>query len=159
MFSGSDYYWEIELYSGETIQVKPENAKAVQTKIASQSGAITTPTRSIIVKDIKDFRITDKIYTDKKLLEDANRAFKEPQYSIIKENGREYEAVKARWVKKSVPTRRWDTYFRLHAGYKKLSERDGYVTMAFVVPLHNIDYDEVQNLTPDEERQLSRKVE
>lgn len=153
-------YWHIELYSGEIIKVKPDPAKIqhIQNLIAKQEGAITTPTRSIIVKDIKDFRVSDEMYTDQKLLEGAAQAFKEPVYVTYKENGIEYTAVKARYVKRSVPRRKWESYYSKISSYKLLSENDSYVMMTFVVPVHSIDHTKVQELTPEEELRMSNSV-
>jgi hypothetical protein len=165
-------YWHIELYSGEIIKVKPDPAKIqhIQNLIAKQEGAITTPTRSIIVKDIKDFRESDQMYTDQKLLEGASQAFKEPIYvpgkklSFTKPDGTpgEYQysdAIAARWVKKSVPRRKWEGYYSKIPSYRLLSENDNYVMMTFVVPLHQIDHTQVQELTPAEELSLTNRVE
>lgn len=160
MEDNPDLYWHIELYSGEIIKVKPDPAKIqhIQNLIAKQEGAITTPTRSIIVKDIKDFRVSDEMYTDQKLLEGAAQAFKEPVYTTIEENGRTYEAVKARYVKKSVPRRKWESYYSKMSSYRLLSENDNYVMMAFVLPIHSIDHTKVQELTSEEELRLSNNV-
>lgn len=161
MEDNPDLYWHIELYSGEIIKVKPDPAKIkhIQNLISKQEGAITTPTRSIIVKDIKDFRVSDEMYTDQKLLEGASQAFKEP---ILTEtpgpNGMVYVGVKARYVKKSVPRRKWESYYSKMSSYRLLSENDNYVMMAFVLPVHSIDHTKVQELTPEEELRLSNTV-
>jgi len=149
----TDYYWFIELYSGEIIKVKPEpiNINRIQKMLSSQQGAITTPTRSIIVKDIKDFRISEERYTDQKLLEETAQAFDEP---VLNPDG----SVICRWVKKSVPRRRWDTYYRFQSSCKLLYDGESFVVIAFFIPVHQINHQFVQELTPDEERQLSVKV-
>lgn len=143
-------YWHIELYSGEIIKVKPNAAKIkyIQDLIAKQEGAITTPTRSIIVKDIKDFRLSDEHYSNQKLLESSSQAFNEP---IITKD----DTVQARWIKKSVPRRKWDTHYRFIPAYRLLNEGDSFVSMAFMLPTHQIDHQKHQELSQDEERQLS----
>ena len=105
-------YWYIELYSGEIIKVKPDQEKVVyiQGLISQQEGAITTPTRSIIVKDIKDFRLSDETYSDQKLLEEASQAFKEP---VFTNDG----AIKASWVKKSVSRRIYEKHYKFISSY------------------------------------------
>lgn len=142
-------YWHIELYSGEIIKVKPspEKIKYIQDMIAKQEGAVTTPTRSIIIKDIRDFRASDEIYTDQKLLEGAAQAFKEPQET-------EY-GIKSRWVKRSVPQRKWETYFKYIPSYKLLNNDGSFIEMAFKLPIHLID-SRVQELTQDEEFRLAK---
>lgn len=146
-----EYYWHIELYSGEIVKVKPDATKIqyIQKLIGQQSGAITTPTRSIVVKDIKDFRLSDEPYTDQKLIEDAAQAFKEP---IITE-----ESIACKWVKKSIPRRRWDTYYRSIPSYHLLYDNEAYVVMAFVMPIHQIDHAVLQELSLDEENRMAKK--
>lgn len=144
-------YWHIELYSGELIKVKPQNASEVQRKIATQEGSITTPTRSIVIKDIKDFRLSDEPYTDQKLLEGAAQAFDEPQLDPTGQ-------VISRWVKKSVPKRRWETHYRFSPGYKLLEENDSFVVICFILPIHQIDSHQVQELDSTDLAQLSRRV-
>lgn len=159
MFPENQYYWEIILYSGETIEVKPnpKNIGEIQRKLADQHGSITTPTRSIIVKDIKDFRITSKRYTDQKLVEGQAQAFNEPVYTERVIGGIKYEGIAAKYVKKSVPRRRWDTHYRFMNNYK-LEDNDSFVTFAFIMPVHNIDYSQMEDLTPDEELRVSRMI-
>lgn len=140
------FYWQIELYGGELIDVKPDPAKIthIQKMIADQSGAITTPTRSIVIKDIKDFRLSDKPYNDQKQLEEgAAQAFKEPIYN---EDGE----VEAKWVKKGITSRRYHSFFKYNPSYKLLSEDDKWVILAFRLPTHLIDYSVVQELSQGE---------
>lgn len=144
-------YWHLELYSGEIIKIKPnpENIKLIQEMIRKQEGAVTTPTRSIIIKDVRDFRLSDEVYVDEnqKLLEGTAQAFDEPVY--LKDG-----SVVARWMKKSVPKRRWDTHYRFITGYKFLGENDNYVSIAFRVPIHLINYSAVSELSGSELIQL-----
>lgn len=142
-------YWHIELYSGEIIKVKPDanNVSMIQNKIAKQAGAITTPTRSIVIKDIKDFRLSDEPVIDQKLLEDVSQAFNEPVYTPE-------GAVAAKWVKKSIPKRRWHSFFEYIPAYRLLREDDMFAVVAFRVPTHLIDHQRVQELSPDELRMV-----
>lgn len=152
-----ELYWHIELYSGEIIKVKPEAAKIeyIQGIIAKQEGAITTPTRSIIVKDIKDFRLSDEVYSDQKQIVGANQTFNDPIY--VKEiiNGVEYESIVAQWVKRSIPRRQWDKTYRLSPGYRLLYDNDNYITMAFLIPVHQMNLLTMQELEPVEELRLN----
>lgn len=145
-----EYYWHIELYSGEIIKVKPDPQKitAIQTLIAKQEGAITTPTRSIVIKAIKDFRLSDEPYTDQKLLEDVAQAFREPLYTE--------DAISSRWVKKSVPRRRWDTHYSKIPSYRLLEDNYGTVTIAFILPVHAINLSLVQYVNAAEEIRLEQ---
>jgi hypothetical protein len=162
------FYWHLILKDdfgkdGEIIKVKPdpENVKRIQDMIAKNEGAITTPTRSIPINRVKEFRLSDERYSDQKLLEGTAQAFGEPIYTetVVERNGEKYtyHGVAAKWVKKSVPRRRWDTYYRFMSGHKKLEDNDSYVTMAFVLPVHSIDYAEVQDVTGEEYLKLSRE--
>ncbi len=146
-----EFYWQLELYGGEIIKVKPDKQKIkyIQDLIAKQEGAITTPTRSIVIKDIKDFRLSDEVYTDQKLIEGSSQAFGEP---IWTPEG----AIAARMVKKSVPRRKWDNYFKYIPSYRRLSDNDNFVTVAFKLPVHLIDHTQVEELSQDEERVLAR---
>lgn len=143
-------YWVIETWDKELIEVKPdpETINAIKKAIASQQGSISTATRSIVVKNIKDFRLSDKPFIERKLIEDVNRIFGEPE---ITANG-----VKARWMKRSVPKRRWDMYYSAIPGYVALQENEGFVSMAVVVPVHQIDHERVQELTPGELLRVSK---
>lgn len=143
-------YWHIELYSGEIIKVKPddEKIKYIQSLIAKQEGAITTPTRSIVVKDIKDFRLSDEVVLDQKLLEDYHQAFNIAQ---LNEDGE----VIARWVKKVVPTRKWYSYYRQHSAYHILEEGSDHVLIYFKLPVHQVDHQLVQDLNSEELRKVS----
>lgn len=141
-------YWHIELYSGEIIKVKPnaDNIKFIQEKLAKQEGAITTATRSIVVKDIKDFRLSEEPFIEQKLLEDAAHAFNEP---IITERG-----IKSEWVRKTVPRRRWEAHYAHIPSYKFHSESDNSVTMVFKLPVHLIDRDRVQIVNSQESQDV-----
>jgi hypothetical protein len=145
------FYWHIELYSGEIIKVRPDHQKIrlIQEKISKQEGSITTPTRSIIIKDIKDFRLSDEPHNQQKLLEGAAQAFKEPMFN---DDG----SIQARLVKKSVPIRRWNTHYQKIPSYRLLEDDGSFVKMAFVLPVHQIDHQIVQELTPDEEFRLAK---
>lgn len=152
MESNIERFWHLELYSGEIIKVRPDAQKItyIQNLIARQEGAITTPTRSIVVKDIKDFRLSDEVYSDQKLIENAAQLFNEP---ILTPEG----GIESTWVKKSVPRRRWDTFYRFNPSYKILRDEESTMVIAFVIPTHQKDLN-TQNLTYQEEQQIQRIV-
>lgn len=159
-----EYYWDLVKWDGEVIPVRPAMVDTIKKKLATGEGFIMTKTRSIAVKDIKDFVQTDRVYTEQKLLEAGARAFNEP---IIVDQGSltwqtdgpphgksrsatvHYEAVQARWVKKVVTRRRWDNYYSA-GSYKKLSEEENQVVVAFKLPVHEIDPQLVEECTPSE---------
>lgn len=146
-----DYYWHIETWEKEIIKVKPdiEKIKYIQELLAKGEGMITTPVRSINVKSIKDFRQSDEAYIDQKLLEASNTAFNE--YTLNSDG-----SVSCRYVKKSVPQRMWDKYYKFHTAYRMLEMFDNHVIVAFILPVHLIDRERVQELSPDDERRLSK---
>jgi hypothetical protein len=144
-------YWELVTYENERISVKPENVQLVQAKLATAEGFITTPTRSIAVKSIKDFVESDKPYTDQKVIEDGARAFGTP---MLNPDG----SVIVRWVKKSVTRREFGKYYSAHQAYRKISESDNHVMITWKQPVHLIDSQLVSELTQDEERNLSKKI-
>lgn len=142
-------YWHIELYSGEIIKVKPnaDNIKFIQEKLAKQEGAITTATRSIVVKDIKDFRLSEEPFIDRKQLADGvAHAFNEP---VMTKDG-----IKSRLVKKTVPRRKWESHYRFIPSYRFHSETDHSVTMTFRLPVHLIDQDRVQIVNSQESQDV-----
>lgn len=143
-----EYYWHLELYSGEIIKVKPvqNTIKTIQLKIGKQEGAITSKTRSIPTKDVKDFRVSDEPYIDQELLESGLQAFDEP---LVIEG-----SIAARWVKKTVPLRRWDQYYRQIPAYRLLEQNDNYATIAFLMPVHEIDNTRVHPVTAVEEMRI-----
>lgn len=137
-----EYYWCIELWNGEKIDVKPENVELVQNKISSGNGFIKTPTLTINIKDVKGFNLTDKLYTTQNLIEESAQAFNEP---VIR-NG----AIQVSWVKKSVPLRKWNTYYSPNPAYRMISETDNSVMIAFRIPTHLINKLLVTELTASE---------
>ena len=143
-------YWELILKDGESIDVRPEMATKVQKAIAERR-PITTPTRSIVFSEIKDFRISDKPYSDQKLIEDAAQVFRDPIYNP---DG----SIQSCWVKRPVTKRKWDGFYRFHPSYRRLEEQESLVIIAFTSPLHQINYDYVQKVSPEEEERLSSFV-
>lgn len=146
----SDFYWKLILWDSEEIKVKPENAKLIQDKIATGVGAINTPNRSIVVKSIKDFVETSERYIDQKLLEDGQTAFGEPL--VID------DAVMCRWVKKSVTKREYNKYYSPHQAYRKLSDNDNYIIVTWRQPIHQIDKERMEELSPEDELNLSKRI-
>jgi len=147
-------YWYIETWEKEIIKVKPDekNIQYIQKLMSTGDGAVIMPDRAIAVKSIKDFRISDEPYIDQKLIEASSQVFGEP---VMTKDG----DVVARYVKKSVPRRRWDTFYRYSSSYKIISQESNSVTIVFRLPVHQIDHDKVQELSPDDERKLSKAVD
>lgn len=144
-------YWHLETWDKEIIKVKPDpkTVKYIQELMNKGEGSIMTPTRSIAVKSIKDFRLSDEPYTDQKLLEEASQAFNEP---VLNQSGN----VESRFVKKSVPRRRWDNHYRFISAYRLLSQNEASIMIAFRLPVHQIDHARVQELSQSDEQYLAK---
>ena len=147
-----EYYWHLETWEKEIIKVTPDpqKIKYIQDLISKGEGTITTPTRSITIKSIKDFRLSDEPYTDQKLLEESNAAFDEP--TITK------DGIKTRWVKKAIPRRRYDNHYRHIPAYRVLEESSDSILITFKQPVHQIDHERVQELSATEEMKLSKRT-
>lgn len=146
----NSFYWNLVMWDGETVKVQPKNAKLIQDKIATGEGAITTPTRSIPIKNIKDFVETSERYIDQKLIEAGAKAF---NYPII-----ENDSVMIQWVKKSMPRREYNKHYAYIPAYRKISEQDNYVIIAWKQPVHQINSQTMSELSEDDERNLATRV-
>ena len=139
--------WELILWDKSTIQVRPANVEVIKQKIASGDGHIITKTRTINVKDIKEFRVTDKIHRDQLqidsgLEEGAAKAFKEPLYNSEGD-------VRARYVKKYVPRNSYDSFYSKAPSYFRVSDESDGVWVGFTLPIHLIT-DQVTEMTASE---------
>lgn len=139
--------WEMVLWDRSTIQVRPQNVEAIKQKIATGDGHIITKTRTINVKDIKEFRVTDKVHRevlaiDSGLEEGAARAFKEPLHNSEGD-------VRAKYVKKYVPRNSYESFYSKSPSYFKVTDESDGVWVGFVLPVHLID-DQVSEMSPAE---------
>lgn len=154
----TQYFWELTLKDDTTIEIPPSGVDVVKRRMANKD-AINLRTRSIPYSEVKGFRQTDKRFSTIPLLDEAARAFNEPIYTetIVERNGEEYKyvGVKAAWVKKQVTQDRWQNYYSKTMN-KKLDSDSGMVTIAFVLPVHSIDLNEVQYCTEEEIAKLER---
>ena len=141
-------YWKLELKDGSSLMVPPSGVAIVKRKMLAKE-PIPTRSRIIPFSEIKDFQRTSQQQTQQKLLEDASRAFNEP---VITENG-----VKSRWVKKDVTSGEYERYYGKSSMYHYLASNDGLVTIAFVLPVHQIDFNRLSYCTPDEEKKLEKR--
>lgn len=141
-------YWHITTWDGEKIRVKPENVQFVQDQITKKSD-ITTPTRTVIVSNIKDFVESDISYIEKQieapenLREQAAQAFKEP---IITDSN----AVAVKWVKRSVTAQKWNSHYSSIPAYHRLGGDDSHVLMAFKAAVHDINPYNTEECTKEE---------
>lgn len=141
-----EYYWQITLYDGTTLQVPPASVAAVKEKIA-KGQPIVTAHMAFHPNQIRMFAMTDKRYMTSKMLtvggEIGRVRIDEP---MVGPNG----GVVCEWVKKDIAQTRWNSWFSKSSSYRKLGESGGLVTMAYLIPSHQIDLNYVQPCTPAE---------
>jgi hypothetical protein len=142
----TDYYWNLTLKDGRTLPIPPVGVAVVQRKI-NEKAPIHTRNEMIPFSEVKGFEKTSRRFTDVKLLEDTARAFKEP---VVTDEG----AVKARWVKKHVSQSEYDKYYAKSIMYKYLTNVEGMVAVALLLPVHMIDPSIHEPCTPEEEKRL-----
>jgi hypothetical protein len=151
-----EFYWELIQFDGTVLSIPPKAVELVKRKI-SNNEPINTPNAIIPANQVKSFRITDRPFNSQPLLEAASQAFKEPIYVQVEGmGGRMYEAIAARWVKRTVTQDKWNRYYSSIPSYRKLDDIGGMVVMAFVKPIHDIDPLVTPYCTEDEVRKLER---
>lgn len=139
----TEYYWELILKDNSRYEVPPTALELVQRKMKAHD-AISLRTATVPYSEIQVFRQTDKVFNSQPLLEDVARAFDEPLIDS------ETSAVRSRWVKKKVTKRKWDSFYSSSPGYRHLDNDDGMVTVAFKLPVHQIDVNTTPYLSVDE---------
>jgi hypothetical protein len=137
--------WIIERRSGEQIKIRDQNADYIKKRMAEGSGNIIMPDGAFRVSDIKDFR---KLPDSPNIIEDVARAFKDPIITPV--------GIASRWVKKNVSKRDWDMKLSKQPGYRILSSDSTYVTVGFVLPVHQIDYRQVSDCAESEIKVLDK---
>lgn len=147
MTSSDSFYWDLTLKDGRVIPVKPEYAPGIKEKMSAKEPLVTS-NGVIPFSEIKGFDKTSRHFTITPLLEEAAQAFKEPLYN-------DEGDIKARWVKKQVTSGEYSKHYS-KLGYHRLSDFNGMVTVAFVLPIHIIDLNKVSYCTQDEELQLTK---
>jgi hypothetical protein len=146
------FFWELIQKDGTVIEIPPEAVETVKRRWDSGQVIHTNYQGSIPPNQIAAFRPTEKVANQQPILEEVARAFNEP---VIEERDGE-EVVKARWVKKRVTQQKWDKYYSPHQSYKKLNEDMGMITIAFRLPVHLIDLQNVQYCTDEEVSKLQQ---
>lgn len=143
----ADVYWELVLKDGRTIQIKPASVAAVRQRWQANQ-VINFQSESINPYDVKTLRATSRVYSEVPLIEAAAAAFDEP---IIGDTGE----VAGRWVKKEVSPSDYANHYGKIPAYRRLSsDSSGMVTVAFVLPIHEIKGDQLAYCTDDEIKSL-----
>jgi hypothetical protein len=142
----TDYYWNLELDDGRVIPIPPKGVDKVRRWFNAKE-PIALRDESIPFAQVTGFSKSSRRFTDVKLIEDTARAFNEP---VVTEEG----AVKARWVKKHVTRKEYDKYYAKSIMYKYLTDTEGMVAVAILLPVHMIDPQVHENCTPEEAKKL-----
>lgn len=141
------FYWELIQHDGTRLEIPPNGVDVIKRRMEQGQVIHTAHSGSIPANQIKTFRPTEKPFTDMALLESASQAFNEPVYT---EDG-----ILARWVKKQVPQSKWDKYYA-PTGYRKLHDMNGMVTVAFRLPVHQINQLVTPYCSSDEVKMLTK---
>ena len=144
-----DYYWELVQHDGTILEIPPEAVEAIKRRLDT-GDPIHTKTMSIPTNQVKYFRQTERLVTAAPLLEAVAQAFNEP---IEAENG----SIKAKWVKKQVPSRMYSKHYAAIPAYRTLENEGHMVTIAFKLPIHLIDPRKLTECTVEEISRLTRK--
>jgi hypothetical protein len=143
-----NYYWELIQFDGTRIEIPPSAVEVVNRRW-SNGDPIITDSMTIPANQIKTFRKTNKLFGQQPLLEAAAQAFNEP---VLNEDG----SIGSRWVKKSVTQTQYNKHYSAISAYRHLGEEQGMVTVAFRLPIHQIDHSNVDDCTEAEVLRLTR---
>lgn len=144
------YYWELVLRDGSKREIPPQGVAQVRKWIENHETIRLAKTGDVSPYEVRYFSPTSKIYKPPNLLEDVAQAFKEP---IIEED----ESIACRWVKKAVTTAMWERHYSNVPGYRKIGDKDGMALIAFLQPIHLVDLNNVDYLTPEEINNLTTR--
>ena len=141
-----NHYWELKLKDGTSVKVAPTKADIVKAQMKVK-GTISTQDREILFNEIESFMMTNEKYaTDQDLLTAVAQAFNDPIFTD--------EGIKSAWVKKEVTRTMYEKHYS-KLNYKKLQD-GSLVTIAFVLPLHQIDTNQLDYCTDEEIMRLER---
>lgn len=142
-----DNYWELTLKDGTKMLIAPQTVDKVKEKLANKD-PLQMKNRVIPFSEIKDFQISEKRFTaGQNLLDDVSKAFNEPQYG-------EGENILCYWVRKNVTQEKYNNHYAAIGGYKKIGDTMGMITIAFLLPVHQIS-DNVTKCSEDEVKKLN----
>ena len=142
-----EYYWDLKLKDGTSIQIAPSKAEIVKTQMKSR-GTISTQQREILFSEIESFMMSSNRYMpEQNALSAVAQAFNEP---IMTEDG-----IKSAWVKKDVTRTNYDKHYSKVESYKTLNQ-GSMVTIAFRMPIHLIDTNKLDYCNEYEVRSLEK---
>lgn len=140
----SEFYWNLVLKDGSTIQIPPSLVAVIKRRIANRE-AINMRSRMVLYAEIERFEQTSRLFTARPLLEEVAQVFSEP---MLTEDG----DIQTRWVKKQVTPGEYAKKYT--HGYKRLPDEDGMVVVAFRKAIHDVDITTTPYLTETEVRQI-----
>lgn len=143
-----NYYWELITRDGTKYDIPPDKVAIVNRRMEAHD-PINLSTATVPFAQIDTFRVTERPFNAQPLLDAAARAFNSEQ---ITDDG----SIRASWVKKSVTQDKWNRYYSPNPAYRKLGDSGGMVEIAFRLPVHMIDVNNVSYLTADEEVRITR---
>jgi hypothetical protein len=143
-----EYYWELLRKDGTRVEIAPSVVPTIQKLMDKHAPIHTKFSGTILYAEIASFRPTDKPFRTQNALEEASRAFNEPLFTD--------EGVLSRWVKKEVPSAKWEKVYAPN-GYARLGESSGYVTIAWRLPAHLVDLSKYNYCNESEIKSLERK--
>ena len=138
----AEHYWELVTKDDVKYDIPPAAVPTVNKRMAAHD-PIELRSATIPYSEIKHFRISSKPFGTQPLLEAAAQAFREPMFN---EDG----SMQARWVKKQVSQREYTKFYANIPAYRRLDEGGGMVTIAFVLPVHQINLERVEYCTEQE---------
>lgn len=145
------YYWELKWGKYpepiRSVLIPPDKVEVIKRRWGN-GDLINLSTSSIPANQIKSFEMTDKPYTEQRLIDAVAQAFKEPVLSG--------EAIGSRWVKLNVTQDKWSRFYSVTPGYKNLGEFNGLTVVAFKKAIHDIDVQITPYCDDDEVKQLEK---
>lgn len=144
-----EFYWELIQHDGTVIEIPPAGVDVVKRRMANGE-PINTKTAIIPANQIKTFRQMGKQFNPQPLLEAAAQAFDEP---VVNDDG----SVASKWVKKPVTQREYAKHFSNIPAYRKLADENNVVVVAFRLPVHQINYQTLEECTEQEVQQLTHR--
>ena len=147
-----EYLWELtygDYRNPKSVMVPPDSVAVVKRRWDAGS-PIHTSAGSIPARDIRGFEMSATPHSDQHLLEAASQAFREPEYN---EDG----STIVEWVKKVIPQPVYQKRYDGIPAYRILSNVGGLVTIAFRLPVHEINLTKVEQCTDEEVNSLTRR--
>jgi hypothetical protein len=149
--SSQEFYWQLsfgDFKNPSTLMIPPSEVTKVKERWDKKL-PIHTSAGSIPASNIRGFEMSNKVFRDQKLLEDAVRAFREPEYNAD-------DSLIVDWVKITVPLPIYQKRYQTIPAYWMLGNDGSQVTVAFRLPTYLIDVSRQEYCTAEEITTLTR---